>query len=133
MTTTEPSTAPRRRLVLFAHGSRDRHWLETCERIARRVGDSLGEDAVALAYMQMAEPTLDQVVARAARDGVNRLTVLPLFFSAGGHVAKDIPRIVAAARRSHPDFQIDVREPVGEDDRFAELVVALSEESLTHG
>ncbi len=129
----EREAPPNRRLVLFAHGSRDRRWLQTCERIARRVAESLGEESTALAYLQMAEPTLDRVAAAAAREGVARLVLLPLFFSAGGHVAHDVPDVVAAVRRRHPALEVEVLAPVGEDERFIELVVALSREGIGRG
>lgn len=121
---------PNSRLVLFAHGSADPRWRATCERIARQVAHSLGESRVALAYMQMAEPTLMTVAAAAARDGVGHLKVLPLFFSAGGHVASDLPRLVADVRLDLPELSVDLLSPVGEDERFAELVVALGREGL---
>lgn len=118
------------RLVLFAHGSRDPAWCRTVEDHLARCRDVHGDDRVRLAYMQFVSPAFEDVVAEAVRDGVERLEILPLFLSSGGHVDTDVPEIVGAASRRWPGIRIEIHEPVGEDPRFAELVVTRTGEIL---
>ena len=120
-------------LVLFAHGSADERWRATCEGLASQVAASLGEGRVRVAYLQMAEPTLESVAAELERTGCETVVILPLFFSAGGHVAKDVPRVVDLVRSRHPSLSLEVLPPVGEDERFSGLVTQLSKEALAGG
>ena len=110
------------RLILFAHGSRDPRWRATFEKLTADLSSDLGPGSVRLAYMEFAAPTLLDVVEEAARDGVARLRLLPLFLSAGGHVLNDIPPQVEAARSRHPEIEITVLPPIGENPRFAALL-----------
>lgn len=117
---------PKKKLVLFAHGSRDPRWHRTFEQATNRVQKTLGESSTDLAYLQMSSPTLLEVAEKAAQDGVDHITVLPLFLSAGGHIAQDIPRLVAEIHQQLPLLRIDVLPPIGEDSRFEDLILARS-------
>ena len=76
----------------------------------------------ALLTMEFADPSLADIAQEALRDGIVELRVLPLFLSAGGHVAEDIPRQVAAVRSSLPEIKIELLQPVGEHPRVKELL-----------
>ncbi len=123
------STA-RNGLILLAHGSRDPIWQRTAERLRQIVTETLGDASVALAYLQMSGPALPDAMGQLAEAGVTRVSVLPIFFSQGGHVAKDVPDAVADARHDHPTVEFEVLPPVGEDPRFFALVTQLSREAL---
>jgi sirohydrochlorin cobaltochelatase len=122
-----PSTV---RLLLFAHGSRDPRWRAPFDRLERTLRGELGDDRVRLAYMEFVGPTLPDAAAEAVRDGVTTLRVLPLFLSAGAHVAQDVPAQAEEARRRHPSLNLEVLPPIGEDPRFVTLMKAVSLEAL---
>ena len=117
------------RLLLFVHGSRDPRWRAPFERMTADLQEKLGAGRVRLVYMEFAEPTLLDVADEAARDGVTRLRLLPLFLAGGAHVANDIPDQVGAVRSRHPELRIEVLPPVGEDPRFAALLRDIASES----
>jgi sirohydrochlorin cobaltochelatase len=123
-----PSTATR--LVLFAHGSRDPRWRAPFERLEQSLRDALGAERVTLAYMEFTGPTLLDAAEEAARDGIAVLRVLPLFLSAGAHVATDVPAQAVEARRRHPHLVVEVLPPIGEDPRFVALMKAAASEAL---
>jgi sirohydrochlorin cobaltochelatase len=114
--------------VLFAHGSIDPRWRAPFEKLLADLQASRGEDAVRLAYMEFARPSLEDVAAEAARDGVSRLRVLPLFMAAGAHVAADIP-VQARLARMH-GLDVEVLPPVGEHPRFAALLRELARDAM---
>jgi len=118
------------RLLLFAHGSRDPRWREPFERLEATLRAELGDERVRLAYMEFVAPTFLDAAAEAERDGMETLRVLPLFLSAGAHVATDIPAQAAEARARHPALAIDVLPPIGEDPRFVELMKSATTEAL---
>jgi sirohydrochlorin cobaltochelatase len=113
---------PQTRIILFAHGSRDPIWIETFERVALELAMEIGVESVALAYLEFALPSLADAVLDAAEDGVRKVKILPLFLSAGGHVSRDIPRLANAARREHPQLEIELLPPVGEYPVFRSMV-----------
>jgi sirohydrochlorin cobaltochelatase len=90
----------------------------------------LGDARVRLAYMEFVGPTLVDAAAEAARDGVGILRVLPLFLSAGAHVATDVPAQADEARARHPNLTVEVLPPIGEDPRFESLMRAAAAEAL---
>jgi sirohydrochlorin cobaltochelatase len=99
-------------LVLFAHGSRDPDW--QAPFIALR--DSLHPLPVGLAFMEMAEPTLEMVVTQALveHSDLTQMTILPLFMAQGGHLRHDVPNQVAAMQARYPNCTFTVLPPVGQ-------------------
>lgn len=110
------------RFVIFAHGSADSRWRLPFEELTANLAERHGANKVRLAYMEFADPSLADIAQEALRDGIVELRVLPLFLSAGGHVAEDIPRQVAAVRSSLPEIKIELLQPVGEHPRVKELL-----------
>ncbi len=103
------------RILLLAHGSSDPRWCQTFETLA---GPTLEAHPDArIAYMELAEPSLEAEVERAARDGVSSVRVLPLFLAAGRHLRKDVPAMLDGYRNR---FRIDITllPPIGEDPRL---------------
>lgn len=118
-------------LVLFAHGSRDPHWRATFEELEAAAAAEAGPDAVRLAYLELSEPALDQVIGQAARAGIHRLRVLPLFLAAGKHVSEDVAARVDEARARHPGLDIELMPAVGEDERLRSLLRQIVAEAVT--
>jgi len=52
-----------RGIVLFAHGARDPEWSRPFEAICARVRSSRPEYPIALAYLEMMSPTLEEAIA----------------------------------------------------------------------
>lgn len=126
-----------RRLVLFAHGSRDTRWQLAFNELTNELKERLGPDTVRLAYMEFSPPTLTDVAGEAVRDGKQELLILPLFLAAGGHLAEDIPIQAAEARRHFPQLRIELLPPIGEHPRvktlFQEIVCEyVCAEALAH-
>ncbi len=118
------------RLILFAHGSRDPRWRKPFEKLSSTVAAELGRECVRLAYLEMFRPTLLDIAAEAARDGFLHLRVLPLFLSAGAHVAEDLPTQVAEAQTMYPQLHIEVVPPVGEHPSVVSAIEAIAREAL---
>ena len=102
------------RLILLAHGSSRASWRQPIEALAERLGAELGPGAVAAAYLELCPPDLLAVAEAAVAEGITQLTVLPLFWSGGGHVTRDIPPQVAAVAQRFPDLAVTVTAAVGE-------------------
>ncbi len=114
------------RLVILAHGSRRTSWRLPIERLAARLSERLGAAHVAVAYLELCEPDLVAVAAQAVADGVTQLRVLPLFWSGGGHVARDVPPQVDAVRAAHPTLGVIVEPAVGEHPALVDAMVQIA-------
>jgi sirohydrochlorin cobaltochelatase len=119
-------------LVLMAHGSRDPRWRAPFEQL---IAD-ITHPAVVLCYMEMAEPTLPQAVAQwmtqhpQACSGLSRIRIWPLFWSAGSHVAQDIPRLVDDLRQQYPHLSVESFQPMGEHPDVQALIRQLITQQL---
>ena len=109
---TAPSTRPA--IVLFAHGSRDPLWRAPIEAVAERIRTLAPGAAVACAYLEYTEPTLETVVAQLAGSGVTAIAVWPMFLGTGRHARDDLPRLVDALRAQHPGIDFTLQAAIAE-------------------
>ena len=101
-------------IVLFAHGARDPEWARPFEAIRDRIRTTRPECPIALAYLEIMSPTLEQAIETLVADGAAAITVFPLFMAQGGHLKQDLPRILAAIRPAHPHVPIALETAVGD-------------------
>ena len=111
-------------LVLFAHGARDAQWSDPFRAIRQAVIAARPDLTVELEFLEQMQPPLDDCIAQLVESGHNRITVAPLFLAQGGHLKKDLPRLLRDLGAKHPAAKIDVLPPIGE---VTELLNAISE------
>jgi sirohydrochlorin cobaltochelatase len=114
---------PERALVLFAHGARDSRWAEPLRALKAALEARLPGERVALAFLELMEPSLAECAATLYAEGVRRLRVVPVFFGSGGHLKSDVPRMVGELAARYPDLAIAVEPPIGEQ---PEVIAALA-------
>lgn len=119
--------ADQNRVLLLAHGSSDQRWCDTFEKLAEPTLSAIPQSAVA--YMELSEPSLEQEVDRAVRDGVTHITVLPLFLAAGRHLRQDVPGMLEDYRTRY-NIEIDLAPPIGEDAALGEAIRSVVEKQL---
>ncbi len=102
-------------LILLAHGARDAAWAAPFEAVAAQVRQRHAGVAVRLAYLEFMAPALREAGAELAAEGCTRVSVLPLFLGAGGHVRKDVPALLAQLTQAHPQVAWRLEAAVGED------------------
>ena len=111
-------------IVLFAHGSRDPGWAAPFERLAARVRERRREADVAIAYLELMPPTLEEAVAALVGRGARDVTVVPVFLAPGGQVRRDLPLMVDALRARHPGLAFRVLPTLGEADALIDAMAA---------
>lgn len=109
-------------LILIAHGSRDPGWRGSVEELTASLRAELGAERVRLAYMQCTPPTLMDAATEAARAGVKKIRVLPLFLTEQGHVDRTIRPLVEQVRRAIEPVEVQLLPPVGSHPLFFELL-----------
>ena len=99
-------SAPLDALLLLGHGSRKADANHPLAELARMTAAELGGCRFAVAYLQLAHPTLAQAVEELASSGARRIAILPFFLFPGAHVTEDVPREVALLRERFPRTEI---------------------------
>ena len=110
-------------LILFAHGSRDREWARPFEQLAAKLSRQT-DASVRLAYLELMRPALGDAIDGLVADGVKLIRIVPVFLGSGGHTKHDLPRLAAAARERHPDIDITLEPPIGEQPSVIEAIAA---------
>ncbi len=112
-------------VILFGHGARDPHWAEPFLRLAAKLRAARSAtQPVALAFLELMEPSLPDAVTVLAAQGCSTITVVPIFLGQGGHVKRDLPRIIDACRTAHPGLTLDCAAAIGEDDSVLDAITA---------
>src|SRR5688572_9219077 len=111
-------------LVLFAHGARDAQWAEPFHALRKAVLAKRPDLSVELAFLEIMEPALGDCIARLAGAGHRRIVIAPLFLAQGGHLKKDLPRLLKDLGAKHPAVDISLLPPIGE---VTELLNAIAE------
>jgi len=109
----QPESRPTEAVVLIAHGSRlaeandDAHWM--AEQLRRR---GAGQ-AVEVAFLELAEPTIESAAARCVAAGASRVRLLPYFLSPGQHVRRDLEAWRQRLIERFPATSFQLCEPIG--------------------
>jgi sirohydrochlorin cobaltochelatase len=67
------------------------------------------------------QPSLGEALSELAKE-VEAIRVVPVFLGYGGHMKRDLPRLVAAA---NVKARVSIEPPVGEDAGVIEAIAAL--------
>lgn len=114
-------------LLLFAHGARDPQWALPFEAVVARIAAKQPGLPVVLAFLEFMTPNLAEAGKRLAGAGCTEVAVVPLFLGAGGHVRKDLPVLLEAMSKQHPEVRWSLAPAIGEVDS---VVQAMAEAAL---
>jgi sirohydrochlorin cobaltochelatase len=115
-----------RGVILFAHGSRDPLWHKPMEAVADQVRALDPQARVACAYLELTEPDLPSTARQLVAQGVQQLTVVPMFLGVGRHAREDLPLLVEDMRREHPGVDIQLQAAVGENPQLVSLLAKIA-------
>lgn len=105
-------------ILLFAHGARDPAWAQPFQAVAARLSERAQAEGheVTLAFLEFMSPDILAAGADLVSRGCTEVSVVPLFLGAGGHVRKDLPRLLEELGAAHPNVQWRLSAAVGETD-----------------
>ena len=87
-------------LITLSHGSRKKTAAAGITALTAETGRMLRVDAVE-AHLELADPSLDDVVGQLAAQGVTRAALVPLLFTDAFHNKIDVPEAVRDAQARH--------------------------------
>ena len=101
-------------LILFAHGARDPRWAEPFVDLAARVSAQRPHLSLRLAFLEFMTPDLGTAAADLVHEGCLRVDLVPVFLGGGGHVRKDLPRLLDDLRQRHAGVAFTLHTAIGE-------------------
>jgi sirohydrochlorin ferrochelatase len=116
-------------LLLIAHGSRhaaandDTHHL--ADELTRR-----GPYPAVAAFLELAEPTIDEAASRCVRDGARRIVLLPHFLAAGIHVERDLKQARRRLADRFKDVEFRLAPPLGRHKGLIDLLADRAREAM---
>lgn len=110
-------------LLLFAHGSSDPVWAEPFVKLQSVVRQRDPQQIVELAFLERMDPSFDDAVSALYERGVRQITVAPLFLAIGGHMRKDLPLLIDAAK-DRTGISFRVLPALGEVDTLVESIAS---------
>ena len=113
-------------LIIVDHGSVRAEANRLLDDVTARVKRAGNGRYVAVepAHMELAEPSIGAAFDACVAAGAGAIVVTLFFLSPGRHARDDIPRLVAEAAARHADVKWTVTEPLGLNERLAELLLA---------
>lgn len=113
-------------IILFGHGSRDALWHLPIQAVAERIRASSPSTTVTCAYLELTEPSLSTASAALIKEGVENITILPMFLGVGRHAREDLPALIAEVRQSHPHVVFQAQAAIGENPAVLDLLAKIA-------
>lgn len=110
-------------LLLFAHGSSDPGWVEPFIKLKAAVQAKEPGRKVELAFLERMQPSFDETVTALHAQGVRHITVAPIFLAIGGHMRKDLPKLIEETQ-SRTGIEFRILPALGEVDS---LITAIAD------
>jgi len=111
-------------VIILGHGSRNTGSETAVHAVVAEMKKG-GHAIVEHAFLQYVSPTLQEALDRCIGQRVGRIVIVPFFLQAGAHVTRDIPALVAEARKAYPGIDIVVTDYVGTHPLMAKIVEEL--------
>lgn len=120
-------TLPNNALIIVAHGSRKVSSNSEVILLGENVKPLVDAqyDVVKTAFLEFAEPSLEESIIACVEAGVRHIVILPYFLASGNHVTRDIPAVVEQMKIMHPKVKIELKEHLGSAAGMATLLSSI--------
>jgi sirohydrochlorin ferrochelatase len=112
-----------RGVLLVDHGSRLEDANALLDSIARAVAERIPDRLVRSAHLELASPGVPEALDALVAEGAREIVVVPFFLAPGRHSTQDIPGLVEAGVRRHPDVRMRVGAPLGAHPGLVEATI----------
>ena len=118
-----PEPTQTQALLLIAHGSSDPGWAAPFVKLQSIIRERDPGQIVELAYLERSNPLFEAAVASLHARGIRQITVAPILLAIGGHMRKDLPRLIGEAH-DRTGIEFRVLPAIGEIDSLIESIAA---------
>lgn len=131
MSVTESASAthhPRQTLlVLLAHGSSDPAWQLPFQKMTASIAANQPHP-VKLGFMELCSPSLEDIALDIPDHQPTDIEILPLFFSAGRHLRRDVPEQIKGLNQKFGHLVFTLHDPVGFHPKMTEALTSIAAE-----
>ena len=120
-------------VLFFCHGSRDPLWRKPFDEIAEQFRQQHPAQRVEVAFLELMEPGLGNVIDQLAGEGELHIRVLPLFLAAGAHTRRDLPALIEEASQRWPQVQFVVAPALTDAKPVRDVIVSWAASKSTAG
>jgi len=117
-------------LLLIAHGSRHEDANADLDHVAAELRRRGRYTIVEAAFLELAEPTIDEGGRRCAEQGAECVILVPYFLSAGVHVRRDLAAARQRLAERYPHVLVRLAEPLGRHPLLADVVAERARETI---
>ena len=110
-------------ILVVAHGNRVKETESVIDTVLSMVKVKLPDTIIEYACLKYSGRTIEKGIAALAARGITEIKVVPYFLFMGKHLIEDLPPIIAQFARNFPGIQITMGEPLGADERLADILV----------
>ena len=110
-------------IILSGHGARDVRWREPFDRLALLWQAQHHQVRVALAFLELMRPSLEEAVASHVLAGAIEVVIVPIFFGQGRHLRNDFPLLLDICRKRFPNIALSAVPAVGEDEATLQAII----------
>ena len=110
-------------VLIIAHGSRALETELTLDSIVSMVKTKLPGITIECAFMEFSDRTINNGLSLLVDKGIKEIIVIPYFLFMGNHLKKDIPDALNDFISEHPDVNISLQPPLGDDARLCDIIV----------
>lgn len=113
-------------LIIAAHGSRKQESNHEVIQLSLKLAEKLENtyDIVEPAFLQFAEPLLEDQLAALAEKDPGKVVIFPFFIGSGSHILTDIPQMVEVAREKYPNIQFNITRHLGKLESIEDVIVS---------
>lgn len=110
-------------IVLIAHGSRHQPANDDLKALATRVSAQNTCPIVEPAFLELADPSIEQAGDSAVARGATRILMIPYFLAAGVHLIRDLTAARDSLRLKYPHVRFELGDPLGPHPLLDQLVL----------
>ncbi len=115
-----------RSLIIAAHGSRKKESNMALAALAAKIckKPSLNSyDDVDHAFLQMAEPLLENKILEKIESGAKEIVIFPFFIGSGSHILIDIPNLVNEFKEKYPLVEFILTKHLGMLEAIEDVII----------
>ncbi|MCL3781219.1 cobalamin biosynthesis protein CbiX [Prolixibacteraceae bacterium JC049] len=110
-------------IILLGHGSRSEEARNDFNFIIETMREKAPEKNIYGAHMELASPSLQEVVAELHAQNITDIFILPYFLYNGNHIKIDIPEIIEELKAKYPEMQFELGQPIGKNPAMADIIL----------
>lgn len=100
-------------VLLMGHGTRRAAGVAEFHALIEQMRQALPQRTLLAGFLELTDPSLGEALETLRQQGFRRITALPAFLMAAGHIKNDIPIILNAFQAEHPNLEIVLGADLG--------------------